>query len=94
MKEINEQNKDSILKGKKVVVKFGASWCGPCKMYDQVLDTLYSHDVYSCDVDANTNWANKLVIRAVPTTILFDNGVEVHRLVGVQTKETVLKLLE
>lgn len=94
MKEINEQNKEHILKGKKVVVKFGAPWCNPCKMYDQVLDILYSHEIYSCDVDMNTDWANKLSIRAVPTTILFDNGVEVRRLIGNQTKETVLKLFE
>jgi thioredoxin-like negative regulator of GroEL len=48
----------------------------------------------SCDVDTNTDWANKLSIRAVPTTILFDNGVEVRRLTGIQSKETVLKLFE
>jgi thiol-disulfide isomerase/thioredoxin len=46
MKEINEQNKEHILKGKKVVVKFGAPWCNSCKMYDQVLDILYSHEIY------------------------------------------------
>lgn len=95
MKKINEQNKDSILKDKKVVVKYGHNFCPPCKMYVQILNTLPTDlELYSCDTIDNPDWANKLAIRAVPTTILFDNGQEVSRMSGVQSKETVLKLFE
>lgn len=95
MKEINEQNKDGILKGKKVVVKFGHQFCPPCKMYDQILNSLPTElELYSCDTMDNPDWTAALGMRSVPTTILFDNGHEMSRMSGVQSKETVLKLFE
>lgn len=95
MKTINTQNKELILKDKKVVVKFGHQFCNPCKIYEQMLNTLPPElELYSCDTMENVEWASSLGLRAVPTTILFDNGQEVSRLVGIQSKDTVLKLFE
>jgi thioredoxin 1 len=95
MKNINEQNREHILNGKKAVVKYGHQFCNPCKIYEQMLNTLPPElELYSCDTMENVEWASSLGLRAVPTTILFDNGQEVSRLVGVQSKETVLKLFE
>jgi thioredoxin 1 len=95
MKKINEQNKELILKDKKVVVKYSAVWCGPCKMYNEVLKNIGDqYEIYTCDVDENPAWTNQLNIRSIPTTILFDNGVEVRRLQGIQQIQTIIKLFE
>lgn len=95
MMTINEQNKEQILKDKKVVVKFGHQFCNPCKIYEQMLNTLPPElELYSCNTMENVDWASSLGLRAVPTTILFDNGLEVSRLVGIQTKENIIKLFE
>lgn len=94
MKKINEQNKELILKDKKVVVKYSGEWCQPCKNYDRILAPITDHEIYTCDVDENPVWTNQLNIRSIPTTILFDNGVEVRRLQGVQQIQTIIKLFE
>jgi thioredoxin-like negative regulator of GroEL len=96
MKEINEQNKDSILKGKKVVVvKFGHQFCPPCKIYDRILNSLPTDlELYSCDTMNNPDWIATLGMRSVPTTIVFYNGLEVTRMSGVQSEETVIELFK
>lgn len=95
MKKITKENRQEVLNDNpKLVIKVGATWCGPCKTYDQILkvlpDTLA---VYSCDMDDNADWVAELRINAVPTTILFENGVEIKRMTGVQSVETIASLL-
>ncbi len=97
MKNITQDNKDQILsENTKVVVKFGATWCGPCKAYDKILESIKDENlaIYSCDVDDAPDWFKDLGIRAIPATLVFENGVEISRLSGVQSVDTVLKLLE
>ena len=96
MKKITQENKDQILTDNpKVVVKFGASWCGPCKAYDRILYSIQSDDLplYSCEVEDATEWFTELGIKAVPATLVFENGVEVNRLGGIQSADTIAKLL-
>jgi thioredoxin 1 len=96
MKKITQENKDQILTDNpKVVVKFGASWCGPCKAYDRILDSIQSDDLplYSCEVEDATEWFKELGIKAIPATLVFENGVEVERRGGVQSADVITKLL-
>lgn len=96
MKKITTETKDTILNNTaKVVVKFGATWCGPCRSYDQAIASLDADNIefYSCDVDSNAHWVSSLSIRGIPATILFENGVETKRLTGVQTPNTIIELL-
>ena len=44
------------------------------------------------DVDTNTELSAQYGVRGVPSLVLVENGNEVSRLVGAQTKETILKL--
>lgn len=95
MKKLTAENRHKILSsGKKIVVKIGASWCGPCKMYDKTLETLPEDiELYSFDIDDDNEWAKELRITSVPTTVVVNDGVEEKRLTGIQSKETVLSLL-
>ena len=67
----------------KRVLRFTASWCGPCKMLAKTLEEITTNvpiEVY--DIDENTDIAVEYGVRGVPTLIMLDGNTEVKRLVG------------
>lgn len=66
------------------ILKFSASWCGPCKSMAAVLKRItLPVAVQEIDVDDNHEQAAQYAIRGVPTLVLVDStGKEVSRLVG------------
>lgn len=84
------------IKGKTVLVDFWAEWCMPCKMMapilnDLALDLPEGYSVAKLDVDKNQASAQKFSVRSIPTLILFKDGKEVNRFVGVKTKDFLKK---
>lgn len=69
----------------KELLKFQATWCGPCKMLSKVMEGEdLNVPVREIDIDAERDTAVKYGIRGVPTLILVDeNGVEIKRQSGV-----------
>jgi thioredoxin 1 len=69
-----------------VLLKFGATWCAPCKMIAPTLKTIKEEYDYvsitEIDVDDEPDVAKKYKIKHVPTVILFINGEEVDRITG------------
>ncbi|MCB2210145.1 thioredoxin [bacterium] len=79
-----------------VLVEFGATWCGPCKMLEPVLVELageYSDrvDFYTVDVDQAPQLAMNLGVMGVPTVILFKEGQAVERITGYRPRKALEK---
>ena len=76
-----------ISKDQLVVIDFSATWCGPCKMMEPVLeDAADKHKgeylFYQVDVDSAENLATRYQISAVPTIIAFKSGKVVGQTSG------------
>lgn len=80
------------------LVDFWAGWCYPCKMLAPIIDELtkeYEGKVVfgKLEVDENPVTSNNYSISGIPTVIIFKDGKEAERLVGVQTREVYQKAL-
>jgi thioredoxin 1 len=80
------------------LVDFYADWCGPCRMITPIMDSLASEyqgraKIVKVNVDEAQRVSEKYNVTAIPTIIMFVDGEEVKRLVGVHDKETFQTLL-
>ena len=74
-----------------VVVDFWAPWCGPCRMLAPTIEKLAEDYVGKVKIgkmntDENQETPGGLRISAIPTVLIFQDGKEVDRLVGVNTE--------
>ena len=80
-----------------VLVKFEASWCGPCKAYTPIYKEFASENesvkCFSVDCQEEAELAADFDIKSIPVTILFKNGEEQQRLPGKLSKDQLLKLI-
>jgi thioredoxin 1 len=79
----------------KQLLKFSASWCGPCKALSKVLENVDLKDIelVEIDIDENTDKAVEYGIRSVPTLVLMEDGKEVRRKTGLLTADKVEGLI-
>ena len=70
----------------KRILRFTASWCGPCKSLAMNLESAnLALPIEVVDVDVNDDLAREYGIRGVPTLVMLDENIEVKRLVGSKT---------
>jgi thioredoxin 1 len=93
---LTDQNFQQQTKNKVILVDFWASWCGPCRMMAPVLNDVASElngnsHVGKVDIQQYQSLATKFKVRNIPTLILFKNGTEINRFVGIKSKDFLLK---
>lgn len=81
-----------------VLVDFWAEWCGPCRMVGPIVEQLAQSlegkvKVSKLNVDQNQEIAMKYDIQSIPSLVLFKNGNEVARIVGLSPKEKYEKFV-
>ncbi len=93
---LTEKNFQQQTKNKVVLVDFWATWCAPCRMMAPVLNDVASElsgnsHVGKVNIEQYQSLAQKFKVRSIPTLILFKNGAEINRFVGIKSKEFLLK---
>lgn len=87
MENLTDKNFDSKISSGVVLIQFSAEWCGPCKMLTPLVEQLENITKFKVDIDDCPEISSKFKIRSVPTLILFKNGAEVARKIGVLNKQ-------
>ena len=96
---LTDKNFQQQTKNKVVLVDFWAEWCAPCKIMAPVLNdvagelTGNSH-VGKLNIEQYQSMAQQFNVRSIPTLILFKNGKEVKRFVGIKQKDFLLKEIQ
>lgn len=79
------------------ILYFTADWCNPCKKVKPIVEDLNRESVESkfqmVDVDSAMDLAKTFQIRSVPTFIVIQDGKEVKRVTGAQTREQLQGLM-
>ena len=82
-----------------VMVDFGATWCGPCKKVEPMVEEIseeYAGKMIAvkCDVEDCPETAAKFGVMNIPTVIYFKDGKPVDKNVGAAPKKVFVEKLE
>ena len=81
------------------LVDFNAPWCAPCRAMEPVVKQLTENfigkaQVFELNVDENQQLAMHLDIMSIPTMIIYRQGEELRRFIGIQPVETLSEVIE
>ena len=99
VQHLTEQDFDSVIATGRSLVDFWATWCGPCRMIAPVIEALgekYAGKANICkvDVDEQPELARRFGVMSIPTIIVFQDGQQLGKLVGVRSQAELEALLK
>jgi thioredoxin len=100
MEITQEELKQKIENGEKLIVDFYTNWCSPCKMMKPIFEKVseqYRNEnsevqLYTMNVEENRDIAVEYGVRAVPTIKVFNNGEVVSTKTGAQQENQIKEL--
>ena len=89
---------DKAIETGNVLIDFWADWCMPCTMLAPTIEQLSDEfssklSVAKVDIDTEGDLAIRYSVMSIPTVILFKDGAESKRFIGVQPKEVYVEEL-
>ena len=96
---LTDKNFSSIVTKGITLVDLGAAWCKPCLFLTPIVNKLADNyagkiNVAKFDVEIHKCIPRKLGIHSIPTIIIFLNGREVERFIGIKSYNTYRKSLD
>ena len=92
---VTDKNFDETIKNNRLVlVDFWASWCGPCRALAPTIEEMVQEYagkalIAKLNVDENPGKAECFQVFSIPTMVVFKDGCEVERLVGLCSKKNI-----
>lgn len=82
-----------------VLVDMWAPWCGPCRYVAPIVEQLAGElagrlRVAQLNVDENPVTSSRFRIQSIPALLLFQNGREIDRIIGAQSKGEILRRID
>ncbi len=99
VKYLTDENFQSTIASGVTLVDFYADWCGPCKMIAPIItelaDELHGQaTIAKLDIDRAPVTTTKCDVTSIPTLIVYKNGQEAKRFVGVRDKNSLKAVLQ
>ena len=94
VQKLNQNNFNNAIANGTALVDFYADWCGPCRMVSPIVDEIAEErsdiTVGKVNVDDENALSMKYGVMSIPTLIVFKDGQEKTRIVGVRPKAAIL----
>ncbi|NGX43769.1 MAG: Thioredoxin [Chlamydiae bacterium] len=95
---LNDESFEAEISQGVTLVDFYADWCGPCRMMEPIIDELATDmegkaKIAKIDIEASQKVTSDFNVTSIPTIILFKDGQEVQRIVGVKDKDALTEII-
>ncbi len=91
---------EEVLKSNQVVlVDFWATWCGPCRMIEPIIEELAKDyktkaKIAKLNIDNESDIATRYNVMSIPTIFVFKNGQLVDKTIGARSKDELKKMID
>ncbi len=95
---LNDDNFQQEVSTGVTLVDFYADWCGPCRMMEPIIEELSTEmegkaKIAKLDIETSQKTTSNFNVTSIPTIILFKDGQEVERIVGVKDLDALKGIL-